>query len=191
MVRSYVRGARRAGAEDNSEALPWASVLRGHPGTQEATVPSSLDELRVQWGAFRVGIEEGVSAVMMGPARFEAVQPVTAGSLSAELIALLRGELEFGGLVMTCDIDHKATIGNRPLGDTTVDALAAGADLVLLSTKAVPPSMKLRYPSWRLFRKRDPSQCGNCSRLQAGRSPTRLIGRTGYSTVQSPRFSER
>jgi beta-N-acetylhexosaminidase len=66
------------------------------------------------------------------------VQPATAGSLSAELISLLRGELEFGGLVMTCDIDHKATIGNRSTGDVTVEALGAGADLILLSPKAVP-----------------------------------------------------
>ncbi|WP_235851351.1 glycoside hydrolase family 3 N-terminal domain-containing protein [Paraburkholderia acidicola] len=138
MVRAYVRGARRAGLKTTLKHFPGHPVLRGHPGSLDATVPSSLDELRAQWGAFRVGIEEGVSAVMMGPARFEAVQPVTAGSLSAELIALLRRELDFGGLVMTCDIDHKATIGNRSLGDTTVDALLAGADLVLLSPKAVP-----------------------------------------------------
>jgi beta-N-acetylhexosaminidase len=138
MVRSYVRGARRAGLKTSLKHFPGHPVLRGHLGTQEATVPSSLDALQAQWGAFRVGIEEGVSAVMMGPARFEAVQPATAGSLSAELISLLRGELEFGGLVMTCDIDHKATIGNRSTGDVTVEALGAGADLILLSPKAVP-----------------------------------------------------
>lgn len=138
MVRSYIRGARRAGLKTTLKHFPGHPVLRGHPAKDEATVPSSLDELRAQWGAFRVGIEEGVSAVMMGPARFEAFKPATAGSLSAELIALLRRELEFEGLVMTCDLDHKATIGDRSVGETAVDALAAGADLLLLSPKAVP-----------------------------------------------------
>jgi beta-N-acetylhexosaminidase len=138
MVRSYVRGARRAGLKTTLKHFPGHPVLRETPGTQEAAVPCSLNELRAHWGAFRVGIEEGVSAVMMGPARFEAVQPATAGSLSAELISLLRKDLEFGGLVMTCDIDHKSTIGSRSLGDVTVDALGAGADLILLLPKAVP-----------------------------------------------------
>jgi beta-N-acetylhexosaminidase len=138
VVRSYIRGARRAGLKTSLKHFPGHPVLLGQLGTGDATVPSSLDELRAQWGAFRAGIEEGVSAVMMGPARFEALQPVIAGSLSAKLISILRRELEFGGLVMTCDIDHKSTIGNRSLGDATVDALVAGADLVLLSSKAVP-----------------------------------------------------
>jgi beta-N-acetylhexosaminidase len=138
MVRSYIRGARRAGLKTTLKHFPGHPVLRGHPARDEATVSSSLGELRAQWGAFQVGIEEGVSAVMMGPARFEAFQPTTAGSLSAKLIALLKGELEFGGLVMTCDLDHKATIGERPLADTAVAALVAGADLLLLSPNSVP-----------------------------------------------------
>ena len=138
IVRSYIRGARRAGLKTTLKHFPGHPVLHGHPAKDEAVVPLSLDELRAQWGGFRAGIEEGVSAVMMGPAHFEAVAPPTAGSLSGELIALLRRELEFGGLVMTCDLDHRATIGDRSVGDAAVEALGAGADLLLLSPNAVP-----------------------------------------------------
>ncbi|MFM0736839.1 glycoside hydrolase family 3 N-terminal domain-containing protein [Paraburkholderia xenovorans] len=138
MVRSYIRGARRAGLNTTLKHFPGHPVLRGHPAKDDATVPLSLDELRAQWGAFQAGIDEGASAVMMGPARFEAFQPAVAGSLSADLIALLRGELKFTGLVMTCDLDHKATIGNRSVAETAVASLAAGADLLLLSPNAVP-----------------------------------------------------
>jgi beta-N-acetylhexosaminidase len=138
MVRSYIRGARRAGLKTTLRHFPGRPVLRGPPASDEATVPLSLDELSAQWGAFRAGIEEGVSAVMLGPARFEAIKPLAAGAASAELIAQLRGELEFGGLVMTCDLDHKATVGDRSVIDTAVQALGAGADLLLLSPRAVP-----------------------------------------------------
>ncbi|MGK8973053.1 glycoside hydrolase family 3 N-terminal domain-containing protein [Burkholderia cenocepacia] len=61
-----------------------------------------------------------------------------AASLSRELISVLRTELGFSGLVMTCDLDHRATQGDRALGDVAVAALAAGADLLLLSPKSVP-----------------------------------------------------
>jgi beta-N-acetylhexosaminidase len=138
IVRAYVRGTRRAGLKTTLKHFPGHPVLHGHPARDEATVPLSLAELRAQWGGFRAGIEEGVSAVMMGPARFNAVVPPTAGSLSRELIALLRRELEFGGLVMTCDMDHKATIGAKSIGDVAIEALIAGADLLLLSPNAVP-----------------------------------------------------
>lgn len=138
IVRSYIRGARRAGLNTTLKHFPGHPVLRGHPSKDDdAAVPSSLAELRAQWGAFQAGVEEGASAVMMGPARFEAFQPAVAGSLSRELIAILRSELKFGGLVMTCDLDHKATIGNRSVAETALAALAAGADLLLLSPNAV------------------------------------------------------
>lgn len=138
MVRSYIRGARGAGLSTTLKHFPGHPVLQGHPARDDAVVPSSLEELRTQWGAFEVGIEEGADAVMMGPARFEAFQPAVSGSLSAELIAILRSELQFDGLVMTCDLDHKATIGNRSVAETAVAALTAGADLLLLSPNAVP-----------------------------------------------------
>ena len=39
---------------------------------------------------------------------------------------------------MTCDMDHKATIGAKSIGDVAIEALIAGADLLLLSPNAVP-----------------------------------------------------
>lgn len=138
IVRAYVRGVRRAGLKTTLKHFPGHPECLGHPTKDAATVPSSLHELRSLWAPFRAGIEEGVDAVMMGPARFDAVEPVTAGSLSADLISLLQDELGFRGLVLTCDLDHKATIGDASLGETAVAALVAGADLLLLSPKAVP-----------------------------------------------------
>ncbi|PUA18434.1 glycoside hydrolase family 3 N-terminal domain-containing protein [Glaciimonas sp. PCH181] len=138
MVRAYVRGVRRAGLATTLKHFPGHPMLLRHPANEEATVTLSLDELRSYWAPFRAGIEAGVEAVMMGPAIFNAVQPPVAASISPDLISLLRGELNFKGLVITCDLDHKATIRDATLGDTAVAALKAGADLLLLSPKAVP-----------------------------------------------------
>jgi beta-N-acetylhexosaminidase len=51
---------------------------------------------------------------------------------------LLRRELGFKGLVMTIDVDHRSTIGESSLGEVAVAALNAGADLLLISAKALP-----------------------------------------------------
>lgn len=138
IVHAYVRGVRRAGLATTLKHFPGHPTLWQHPANEEATVAMSLDELRSYWAPFRAGIDAGAEAVMMGPAIFTAVQPPVAASISPDLISLLRDELDFHGLVITCDLDHKATIRNGTLGDTAVAALKAGADLLLISTKAVP-----------------------------------------------------
>lgn len=138
IVRAYVQGVRRAGVATTLKHFPGHPTLLRHPASEEAAVAMSLDQLRSYWAPFRAGIDAGAEAVMMGPAIFNAVQPPVAASISPDLISLLRGELGFQGLVMTCDLDHKATIRNATLGDTAVAALKAGADLLLLSPKAVP-----------------------------------------------------
>lgn len=138
MVGAYVRGVRRAGMASTLKHFPGHPVLLHQPSIEEAVVIESLDQLRGYWAAFQTGVSAGADAVMMGPAIFTACEPPAAASVSPELIGLLRHELGFKGLVMTIDLDHRSTIGNSSLGEVTVAALNAGADLLLLSAKAVP-----------------------------------------------------
>jgi beta-N-acetylhexosaminidase len=138
MVDAYVRGVRRAGMASTLKHFPGHPVLLRQPAIEEAVVAESLDQLRTGWPAFQAGIHAGAEAVMMGPAIFAACEPPAAASVSPELIGLLRHELGFKGLVMTIDLDHRSTIRNASLGEVAVAALKAGADLLLLSAKAVP-----------------------------------------------------
>lgn len=138
MVGAYVRGVRRAGMASTLKHFPGHPVLLRQPSTEEAVVTESLDELRVYWPAFQAGVNAGADAVMMGPAIFAACEPPVAASISPELISLLRHELGFNGLVMTIDLDHRSTIGNLSVGEVAVAALNAGADLLLISGKAMP-----------------------------------------------------
>ncbi|MGE8145890.1 glycoside hydrolase family 3 N-terminal domain-containing protein [Pseudomonas frederiksbergensis] len=138
MVGAYVRGVRRAGMASTLKHFPGHPVLLKQPATEVAVVNESLDQLRAYWPAFQAGVEAGADAVMMGPAIFAACEPPAAASISPELIGLLRQELGFKGLVMTIDLDHRSTIGNLSLGEVAVAALNAGADLLLISAKAMP-----------------------------------------------------
>ncbi|RON56189.1 glycoside hydrolase family 3 N-terminal domain-containing protein [Pseudomonas frederiksbergensis] len=138
MVGAYVRGVRRAGMASTLKHFPGHPVLLKQPATEVAVVNESLDQLRAYWPAFQAGVEAGAEAVMMGPAIFAACEPPAAASISPELIGLLRQELGFKGLVMTIDLDHRSTIGNLSLGEVAVAALNAGADLLLISAKAMP-----------------------------------------------------
>lgn len=138
MVAAYVRGVRRGGVSSTLKHFPGHPRLLQQPASQDATVSESLAQLRAHWPAFQAGVEAGAEAVMMGPAIFSALQPPTSASLSPDLIGLLRNELGFKGVVMTIDLDHRAVMGSRSLGQVAVAALNAGADLLLLSARAVP-----------------------------------------------------
>ena len=136
MVVPYIRGLQRAGVAATLKHFPGHPTLTGHPAMEMATVPGGWDAMTPMLEPFRAGIAAGARAVMMGPAVFEATDPPVAGSISPQLMTLLRRELDFGGLVMTCDIDHPSTLLQDGVAATVVAALCAGADLVLLSPNA-------------------------------------------------------
>ncbi len=138
LVNAYVRGARRSGLQTALKHFPGHPSITGQPSSTEATVPGSLDELRPTMAPFAAGIVAGADAVMMSPAIFEGVDPPVAGSISPTLIRLLRDEFSFRGLVITCDLDHRATQRDASIEDTAVAALRAGADLLLLSPASIP-----------------------------------------------------
>ncbi|NWB26505.1 glycoside hydrolase family 3 N-terminal domain-containing protein [Pseudomonas gingeri] len=138
MVAAYVRGVRRAGLASTLKHFPGHPVLLRQPAVEEAVVGESMAQLRRYWPTFQAGIDAGADAVMMGPARFAACTPPVSASISAELIGLLRQELGFKGLVMTIDLDHRSVIGHSSLGEVAVAALRAGADLLLISARAMP-----------------------------------------------------
>jgi beta-N-acetylhexosaminidase len=138
LVTAYVRGCQRGGIVSALKHFPGNPRLSAHPAmSADAAVPLTLDELGAYLPPFASGIAAGAEAVMMSPAMYRAVKPKAAGSISKDLIELLRTTLGFRGLVMTCDLDHPATMGSRGLPKTAVCALEAGADLLLISPNGV------------------------------------------------------
>lgn len=138
LVAAYVRGVKRAGIASTLKHFPGNPVISGLPASEEAHVPLTMQALRPYLAPFRAGIAAGADAVFMSPAIFDAVTPPQSGSISHDLIRLLREELAFSGLVITCDLDHRSTMGSKSLDQVVVEALIAGADLLLVSPAAVP-----------------------------------------------------
>jgi beta-glucosidase-like glycosyl hydrolase/uncharacterized protein YbbC (DUF1343 family)/CubicO group peptidase (beta-lactamase class C family) len=97
----------------------------------------------VEWPPFRMAIAAGVDSVMVGhiavPALDETGRPAT---LSKALCAeILRGEMGFDGLIITDAMDMEG-VGSAWIGEATVDAVRAGADLILM-----PPDLRVALQS--------------------------------------------
>lgn len=117
-------------------------TLKHFPGLGRVTVDTHhlmghisvpAEELRhADWQPFRALAGSG-AAIMVGHVIVEAVDPVRPASLSPQVInGLLRKDWGFDGLVVTDDLNMGA-VYRLGIGKAAVDALVAGADLVLVS----------------------------------------------------------
>ncbi|MCK9825886.1 glycoside hydrolase family 3 protein [Nocardioides cavernae] len=126
-----------------SGVLPVVKHFPGHgsvPADSHLTLPvqaKTLEDLEAtDLVPFRSAVEEGLPAVMVGHLDVRAVDPRVPSSLSRKVVTgLLRQDLGFGGLVVTDALDMAGVTRGRDAGRTAVQALRAGADVLLM-----PPS---------------------------------------------------
>ncbi len=156
-----VIGVRSFGADPNLVAEHGASYIRGHheagvlttakhfPGHGDtavdshhalAVIPHGLERLEaVELVPFRRAIAAGVDAIMTAHVFFPAVEtePDTPATISpTALTGLLRERLGYDGLVITDCMEMKAIADGVGTVEGVVRAIAAGADMVLISHTA-------------------------------------------------------
>lgn len=92
------------------------------------------DRIRaVELEPFRAAIQADVALIMTAHVSYPALDQENPATLSRVIVRdLLRRELGFGGVIATDDMHMKALAGDRTIANATVDAVAAGCDLVLL-----------------------------------------------------------
>jgi beta-N-acetylhexosaminidase len=122
------------------EGLP--ACAKHFPGHGDASVDShedlpvvdaAPDRLEhVEWVPFRAAIDAGIDAVMSCHLLVPSLDEQSPATLSPAVITgRLRGQLGFGGLVLTDDMDMKAISMRFEPGEAAVRAVAAGCDGVL------------------------------------------------------------
>lgn len=133
---AFVRGAQEAGVAATAKHFPGHPVTKLDPALHEAVVEGSMQDLQPTLNVFRDLIEGGVKAIMAGPTLVPALDPVQPSSTSRRTLAFLREELRFQGLIISDDLDAPGILRGRPIAEVAVASIAAGADLLLLSSEA-------------------------------------------------------
>lgn len=136
-VRQAVTGWRAGGIAPTAKHFPG---LGGAPAnTDDAIViirrpRAALDA--VDLPPFRAAIAAGVPLVMVGHARYPALDRSRIASQSRPIVeGLLRGELGFRGVVVTDSLEAQASLASGSITKVSERALRAGADLLLLTGK--------------------------------------------------------
>lgn len=85
---------------------------------------------------FGAAIRAGVPLVMVGHARYPALDRTRIASQSRPIIeGLLRDELGFRGVVVTDSMEARASLATGAITHVSERAIRAGADLLLLTAK--------------------------------------------------------
>jgi beta-N-acetylhexosaminidase len=153
-LRSAVIGARAYGSEPGLVARLGAAAVRGYldggvlpmpkhfPGHGRTPADSHLavpwvggtlaDLRRGDLAPYRAVIAAGAPALMTAHVVHRSIDPTVPATLSAgALVGLAREELAFGGLLVTDALVMDAIARHRPIGRASVDAIVAGADVVM------------------------------------------------------------
>jgi beta-N-acetylhexosaminidase len=132
LAAAFVRGLQGAGVAATAKHFPG---LRGTGADPHHEAPA-VDALPAgALAPFQAAVRAGVACVMAGSHTVRAVEDRPAFA-SPQMIALLRDDLGFDGVVVTENLSIPAVCG--PLGGlapAAVAAVAAGADLVMLDSE--------------------------------------------------------
>ena len=131
-----VQGFQEVGVSACAKHFPGHGDTAADSHHELPLVPHSRERLeQVELPPFRRAIEAGVDAVMTAHVRFPAWEPKgAAATLSPAILSgLLREELRFDGVVVTDCLEMNAISLTVGVGRGAVLAVAAGADMVLVS----------------------------------------------------------
>jgi beta-N-acetylhexosaminidase len=136
-VRSAVVGWQAGGIASTAKHFPGLGGANVNTDVASVTVRRTRAQLeRIDLPPFEAAIRAGVPLVMIGHARYPALDPDNVASQSPAIIGgLLRQSLGFRGVVITDSMEAHASLATGDITTVSERAVRAGADLVLLTGK--------------------------------------------------------
>lgn len=127
------------GLQDHG-VIPCGKHFPGHGDTMTDShkvlpvVSSSRTRLEeVELAPFRHAIQHGLPTIMTAHVHYPALDPDAPATLSRFILTdLLRNELGFEGVTLTDDMEMRAILDHSTIGEASIRALQAGADMILI-----------------------------------------------------------
>jgi beta-N-acetylhexosaminidase len=130
-----VRGWQAGGVMTTAKHFPGLGGATVNTDDGPSTIERTREELdAVDLPPFAAAIEAGVPLVMIGHARYPALDPDDIASQSQPILRdLLRRDMGFEGVVVTDSMEAAASLATGDITTISERALRAGADLLLLT----------------------------------------------------------
>jgi beta-N-acetylhexosaminidase len=145
VVRSataFSAGMQASGVEPVIKHFPGLGHVTQNTDTTEHVTDDTVAADSPSVEVFAEGIDAGARFVMLSNAVYTRIDPENPATFSPAVVDLLRDDLGFDGVVVTDDVSAAAAVEGRAPAERAVEAVAAGADLVLASADpTVVPEM--------------------------------------------------
>ncbi|MDO9377718.1 MAG: glycoside hydrolase family 3 N-terminal domain-containing protein [Nocardioidaceae bacterium] len=129
---AFARGMRQAGVAPVVKHFPGLGRVTANTDTTRRVVDRRTTRRDPYLRPFRTAIEAGAPVVMMSSATYTRIDPRHAAAFSPTMIgSVLRGDLGFGGVVMSDDLSNARAVAHLGVGERATRFVAAGGDLVL------------------------------------------------------------
>jgi beta-N-acetylhexosaminidase len=138
---AFVKGHRNNGVLTALKHFPGHGSSAGdsHKGTVDVTATWQKQELSPYKDLIRDGFADMVMSSHVVNAKLGSGNASEPSSLSkATITGILRGQLEFRGVVISDDLQMSAIAGTRSLRDAVVQAVSAGNDILVFANDKNP-----------------------------------------------------
>jgi beta-N-acetylhexosaminidase len=126
------RGMAAAGVDATVKHFPGLGRVSGNTDPTGGVTDSVTTRSDAYLAPFRAAINAGVPFVMMSTAIYSRIDPGTPAAFSKTIVTgMLRGDLGFGGVIISDDLGGAAQVANYSPGQRAVAFVAAGGDMVL------------------------------------------------------------
>jgi beta-N-acetylhexosaminidase len=134
-VAAAIQGWRAGGVAATAKHFPGLGGATANTDDAPVAIDRSRADLdAVDLPPFEAAIDAGVPLVMIGHARYPALDPNRIASQSQAIVeGVLRTELGFRGIVVTDSMEAQASLATGSIATASERAVRAGADLVLLT----------------------------------------------------------
>lgn len=133
-ANAFAAGMRDAGVAVAVKHFPGLGRVVGNTDVTAGVHDTVTTADDVSVDVFRRGIEAGAEVVMVSTAVYDRIDATLPAAFSPVVVTdLLRGDLGFGGVVITDDLSAAAQVSAWTPGERAVAAIEAGCDIVLVS----------------------------------------------------------
>lgn len=131
-VAAFVRGMNQAGVMTSVKHFPGLGRVRGNTDFSSGVVDNVTKRDDPLLAPFAAGIAAGADMVMIATATYKRIDPDQRAVFSPIVVRdLLRGDLGYGGVVISDDLGVAAEVKAVPVGQRATRFVAAGGDIVI------------------------------------------------------------
>jgi beta-N-acetylhexosaminidase len=132
---AFAQGLQEGGAVATAKHFPGLGYATVNTDDNAVTIAATSDQLQADLVPFKAAIAADVGMMMVSTASYPTLGAQKPAALSPTIVkGLLRGQLGYGGVVITDDLEGQAISSTLPPAIAARGALEAGNDLLLYAT---------------------------------------------------------